>query len=337
MLLAISLQRTYYNVPAKELKRRARAGDSLARGLYKAAAYGTSLRALLWAMVSIIAALFFVYVARSTATWFAVMAVAFVLWLGFLWLPAQNATKVGQWLATSAAPVFAWILQYIHPLIDRINRFIRKHRPIRVHTGLYEKEDLIGLLERQEVQADNRITRGELDIARHALTFGEKQVSQIMTPRRVVKMVSVDDTIGPVLMSELHDSGFSRFPVFESKQDNIVGVTLLRDLVTGKTGGTVAKFVNKKVAYVHQDQDLYSALAAIIKTHQHMFIVVNSFEEFVGVVTMEDILEEIVGRQIIDEFDQYDDMRAVAAREASKERDDHNHPSVDNPEVEVVE
>ena len=50
-----------------------------------------------------------------------------------------------------------------------------------------------------------------------------------------------------------------------------------------------------------------------------MFIVVNSFEEFVGIITIEDILEQVIGHKIIDEFDHYDDMRAVAMHQAEKE------------------
>ena len=124
-------------------------------------------------------------------------------------------------------------------------------------------------------------------------------------------------------MSDLHSSGFSRFPVYEGKQNNIVGVLYLRDLVRAKTGGTVQKLMSKQVCYVHEDQSLTEALQAILKTHQQLFVVVNTFEEYIGIVTIEDIMEEIVGKQIVDEFDQYDDMRAVATKMAVKEHKEH--------------
>lgn len=331
-LLAISLQRTYGHVPEKELKRRARAGDSFAKALYRAAAYGSSLRTLLWLLIIFFAAFFFLYVSRYTATWFGIFASAFVVWFGFLWLPAQDATKASVWIAARAAPVFAWILQYLHPVLDRLVTFVARHRPVRIHTGIYDKDDLLLLFDRQEIQADNRIDRAALEIARHALNFADRSVEDILTPRRVVKQVSADETVGPVLMTELHESGFSRFPVYEGKTDNMVGVLYLRDLVRAKTGGQIRKIMHGQVCFVHEDQNLYEALQAILKTHQHLFVVVNSFEEYVGIVTIEDILEEIVGSQIMDEFDQYEDMRAVASVHASKDHAKNTHPTEDTTE-----
>lgn len=332
-LLAISLQRTYGHVPEKELKRRARSGDAYAKALFRAAAYGSSLRALLWALIICLAAVFFIYVSRNTATWFGLLASVFVIWFGFLWLPAQEATRASIWLASRMAPVFAWLLQYLHPILDRLVAFVGRHRPVRIHTGIYDKDDLLLLFERQEVQADNRIDKTALEISKQALTFANKTVEDILTPRRVVKSVSVDETIGPVLMTELHESGFSRFPVYEGKHDNIVGVLYMRDLVGAKTGGQIRKAMHPQVCFVHEDQSLADALQAILKTHQQLFVVVNSFEEYVGVVTIEDILEEILGKQIVDEFDQYEDMRAVAHIHAKKEHKDNTHPTEESSEV----
>ena len=322
-LLTISLQRTYGALPLKEMKRRARNGDSIAAALYRAASYGSSLRALLWILVVFVAALFFVTLSGATESWFAIIAASALLWFGFIWLPAQEATHTGLWLAGKVAPALEKILQYVHPIFDRIAKFIRRHRPVNLHTGLYDKEDLLGLFERQKVQADNRVDRNTLEVVEHALKFGDKKVVDILIPRRVVKAVSVDDTIGPVLMTDLHKSGHSRFPVYEGKEDSIVGVLYLRDLVRAKAGGTVQKVMSKTVCYVHEDQPLTEALQAILKTHQQLFVVVNNFEEYVGIVTIEDIMEQIVGKQIIDEFDQYDDLRAVAAAAAKKDHAEH--------------
>lgn len=324
-LLAISLQRTYGHIPERELKRRARGDDMYAKALYRAAAYGSSLRALLWLLIIFTSAFFFFYVSRNTATWFGIFASAFVVWFGFLWLPAQDATKASLWIAAQAAPVFAWVLQYLHPMLDFIVRFINRHRPLKIHTGLYDKDDLLMLFERQEVQADNRVDQAALEIARHALSFSERTVEDILTPRRVVRAVNVEETVGPILMTELHESGFSRFPVYEGKQD-MVGVLYMRDLVRAKTGGQIRKIMHPQVCFVHEDQRLNEALQAILKTHQHLFVVVNSFEEYVGIVTIEDILEEIIGKQIMDEFDQYEDMRAVAHIHAKNDRASNHHP-----------
>ncbi len=337
-LLAISLQRTYHNVPVKEVKRRARADDELAKMLYRAVSYGHTLKAVLWFFVGVLAAGFFVNIALYSAIWFALAASVALVWIGFIWLPTRPVTSIGEHLAAWLARPLAWLLHYLHPWIDTINNLLRRHRPVNYHTRLYEKADLLDLLMQQQKQEDNRINQTELDIARHALVFGDKQVGQIMVPRRMVKAVSSKDSIGPVLLDELHNSGHSRFPVYKDKQSDIVGILFVRDLIKEKHGGSVHSKMRGKVGYVHEEQNLYDALQAILRTHHQMLIVVNSFEEYVGIITIEDILEQIIGRPIIDEFDQYDDLRAVAARTAKHDHEEHleDEPEHSDTEEEIT-
>jgi CBS domain containing-hemolysin-like protein len=333
-LLAVSLQRTYHHVPVRELKRRARAHDELAALLYKAVAYGYTLRAVLWFLIGITSAAFFVYVTRTEPAWFALVASGALVWIGFVWLPARQVSRLSERLAARVAPVLAGLLYYLHPVVERLITFIRRHYPLHIHTGLYEKADLLELLERQQVQPDNRIEAAELEIAHNALSVGDVLVRDVLTPKRVVKTVNIEDAIGPVLMDELHASGFSRFPVYEGKKDHIVGTLFLRDLVRKKTGGLVKNTMRPEVCFIHEEQSLVEALQAILKTRHHLFIVVNSFEEYVGVISIEDVLSAIVGKPILDEFDQYDDLRAVAAYHARTEHREHieNTPTT-APEV----
>jgi CBS domain containing-hemolysin-like protein len=338
-LLAVSLQKTFHKVPIKEVKRRARTGDELANILYKAVSYGHTLSAVLWFFVGVFAAGFFVNVALYSPWWFALAASVALVWVGFVWLPARPVTKMGQQIAAWLAPVFAWILHYLHPLLGRLVSFSHNLRPVHLHTGLYQKEDLLELLELQQVQVDNRIEQAELDMAKHAMTFADKTIGEVMIPRRAVKMVGAKDTIGPVLLDELHKNNHSRFPVHEgSEQDNIVGILYLRDLLNVRSGGMVENKMHKGVCYVHEEQNLYDALQAILKTHQQLLVVVNSFEEYVGIITMEDVLEQIIGKPILDEFDEYENLRAVAARVAKKEHQEHLEPQkTTSEEPEVVE
>lgn len=322
-LLAVSLQRTYASVSLKQLKHRARTGDELAQGLLAAVNYGHSLRAVLWFLIGLSSAGFFVVVATSAPLWFALTASTVLVWLGFVWLPVARVTYVSEKLASLLAPVLAKLLLYLHPALDWFVRMIHRHRPVRVHTGLYDRQDLIDLLENQQVQPDNRVEQAELAIALNALKFGDDTVGQHMIPRRVVKSVSLDEPIGPIIMDELHGSGFSRFPVYDDKKDNLVGTLYLRDLVHATHSGTIKKVMKHGVAYVHEDQSMHDALQAILKTHRQLYVVVNSFEEYVGIITIEDVLETILGSAIVDEFDQYDDMRAVAARAARREHQEH--------------
>lgn len=322
-LLAVSLQRTYASLSLKELKHQARNGDALAAGIIKAVAYGHSLRAVLWFLIGVTSAGFFVVVAQTAPLWFALTASGILVWLGFVWLPAARVSYVSRKIAAWCAPVFAQLLIYLHPVIDFLARFVRRHRPLHVHTGLYDRLDLIELLERQQVQPDNRVETTELAIALNALKFGDDTVAQHTTPKRVVKSVSANEPVGPIIMDELHASGHSRFPVYDDKKDNIVGTLFLHDLVNAKHSGTIRALMKPEVSYVHEDQSLQDALQAILRTHHQLFIVVDSFEQYVGIITIEDVLETIIGKPILDEFDEYNDLRAVAARSAKVEHKEH--------------
>jgi len=326
-LFTTALLRAYEQTPIKELRRHARQGDEIAKGLYRAVSYGYSLRSVLGGLSVTSNAILFFYIARQADVWLAIVLLVVLLWFIYIWLPKQAMQTWMVKTAASVAPAVASVLQYIHPFIARVGEFVRKYRPVHVHTGMYETEDIIDLLQAQAGQADNRIPEDIIDITIGSLTFFGVLVRDILTPRRVVRSVSADETVGPVLMTELHDSGFSRFPVFDGLQDNIVGVLFLRDLVTAKNGGKIRELMSKKVCYVHEDQSLKHALDAILKTHQQLFVVVNSFEEYVGVLSIEDVFEQVLGQNIIDEFDQYDDMRAVAASHAKKDHKKHDHPT----------
>jgi len=335
-LFAVGLQRAYEQVPLKELRRQARSGDSLAQGLYRAVAYGYSLRVLLLTFSVVANALLYVFIARTIDTWFAAFVIVALLWFFYIWWPAQ---AVRQWMVRTAAyatPAVAGLLQYLHPIINRFHEFIRRRRPLHFHSGMYEVEDFVSLLEQQGQQVDNRIPQSTIHTAMAALTFQGVPVADVLTPRRVVYNVAVDESVGPVLLTELHNSGFSRFPVYDGSPDNIVGILLLRDLVNARKGGKIKAYMKPKVCYVHEEQTLRNALDAVLKTHQQLFVVVNSFEEYIGVISIEDILERALGQQIVDEFDNYEDMRAVAASQAKKDKKDHDHPAGDTPSSEEV-
>jgi CBS domain containing-hemolysin-like protein len=328
--LSVSLQKTYRHLPAKELRRRSRAGDSYAAALYKAAGYGVSLDMLLWLFVGVSSSVLFIILSHHLAWWGALPVEALVIWFAFAWVPSHRVSFVGSHSAKFTAPILARLLSLTHPLMSRLGQWVGSIRPVTVHTGLFEKEDLVELLEKQAKQPDNRMPSDELRVAKGSLTFADKLVREVMTPKRMIRFVLADEPISPIVMDELHASGFSRFPVIEPKADNaenIVGTLFIKDLLDQPQGGTVRKVMSKEVYYVNEEQNLLQALDAFIKTKHHLFIVVNNFEEIVGVLSMEDVFEQILGRLVIDEFDHYDDLRAVAMQKAKDHRKNLKHPA----------
>lgn len=338
LLISITLLKSYKNISVKELKRQARAGDKLAENLYVVASYGYGLDAFLWFVIGLSGGLLFVLLANVIVSWLAALLIAVTIWVAFAWLPITHGTRVARSIAIYASKPLQKILELIRPVIAAAERFIEQHRPITIHTGLYTREDLIDVLNQQKGQLDNRISKEDLVIARNALSFGEKSVKEIMIPRRAIKSVNITESVGPILMGELHKSGHSRFPVYEGKKDNFVGIVYMRDMLKSRAGGLVKNLLENKTYYVHDESKLSEVLQAFIKTHHHMFLVVNSFEEIIGLVTLEDVLEQIIGKPIIDEFDQFDDIRAVAKKYAAKEHKDNTEAVKSSPKPsEVVE
>lgn len=332
LFFSIGLLKVYKNESAKELKRQARKGDQTAKLLYRVVAFGLDVDIFLWAIIALVGGGLFVAINSQLPIFIAFILVASIVWFSFAYLPISHSSRYMLIAAKYCSPVLNWLLDRLQPVLRRANYHTSKRLPQTKHSGMYEKEDLISLLETQRKQVDNRITKEELSIAKNALQFGEKKVSDVMTPKRMIKMVSTHDMIGPVLMDELHKTGHSRFPVKHDSPDNIVGTLYIRDLVNAKAGGFVKDIMRKDVFYVNEEQELARVLDAFIKTKHHLFLVVNKFEEVVGVISVEDIIEQVLGRQIIDEFDSYDNMREVAKMEAEKASQEHQNVLKSNQE-----
>jgi CBS domain containing-hemolysin-like protein len=310
-LLALALQRFYSSIPAKELKRLANRGDHLAAALYRPVAYGASMRLLLWAVfvLGFSAGLLLLASGLVSAVAFAVITLAVA---GVIFLQSVRLTVHSARIAVHAAPALSWILEYLHSPLNSVAGLVSKVRTHHIHSGLYEKEDLVALLQQQKDQVDNRISHHELDVLERAVQFDERQAADILLPMSRVKMVRMDDNIGPILLGELHDSGQTSFLVYHDSPEHVVGTLFLRDAVLAREGGRVADLVHPKLVFAHEDFTLRQVMQAFIRTSQFMVVVINSFEEAVGVITLEQLLTELVGTVQDDDL-AYDDRISVAA------------------------
>ena len=176
-------------------------------------------------------------------------------------------------------------------------------------TKIYSTDEMLDILDRSPhvLSAEQRAR------LKASLAFDDKTVGGIMTPRTMIDTANVRDSVGPLVLDDLHKTGHSRFPVIDGNIDHVVGMLYLHDLIDLKSGHkTVKSAMSPKVYYVHESQDLSHALHAFLHTHHHLFIVVNDYRETVGLLSLEDVLETLLGKKIVDEFDQFDDLRAVA-------------------------
>lgn len=164
----------------------------------------------------------------------------------------------------------------------------------------------------------------EKSLLHGALTYENELVRDVMTPRGVIHSVPNDELLGPLVLDDLHQSGHSHFPVRSGDVDHIVGVLHVQDLLTlqEKKSAKAEDVMDKRVYYIRDDQTLAHALQAFITTKRHLFIVINTYRETVGIITLEDVMEVLLGQKIVDQFDQHDDMRVVAERNLNR----HNVP-----------
>jgi CBS domain containing-hemolysin-like protein len=327
-LLALVLRKTYFYLPPTELRRQAARHDPLAATLWRAAAYGRSLQLFLWLVVGLGAGIGFVLFARVAPPVFGFMVIALALWFGFAWMPNRRLTKPGAQLAVWCTPTITWMMSLSQPVLRRIADFLARF-PLAPHSGVYEKEDLLNLIERQQDQSDNRIAREELELARRALQFDTKYVRDVTVPRSRVKKVALTDPIGPVLMDELHATSHLRFPVYGDDKNTIVGTLFLQDIVEGEKGGTVADYADRQAFYVHEDDSLIEALVAFRAAKQQLLVVVNKAEEYVGIITVSDVLGQLIDLSSTVVDTSYDDKKSVATR--------HDHKSEKEVEAEPEE
>lgn len=212
------------------------------------------------------------------------------------------------------------ILHFVEKFTPVI-RLVRNVVPENVDTRVDSREELIHVIE----TSGHVISQDEKKLLEHGLKFEERLVSEIMTPRGVIDSISKKEMLGPLVLDDLHKTGHSRFPVTDGDIDHVVGVLHVKDLLTidsKRKSTTVEKAMEPRVFYIREDQTLGHALAAFLRTHHHLFVVVNEFRETVGLLSLEDVVETLLGREIVDEFDLHDDLRAVARRNLRG----NNHP-----------
>ncbi len=176
-------------------------------------------------------------------------------------------------------------------------------RVVSKHTDRLTADELSTALDITDVKASD-----DKEILQGIIKFGDTAASEIMTPRIDITDLDVAMTFAEV-MRVVVESGYSRLPVYEGTQDNIRGVLYSRDLlpyVGRETEGFEWQTLLREPYFVPESRMIDDLLEDFRKLKIHMAIVVDEFGGTQGIVTMEDVLEEIVG-DINDEYDEPED------------------------------
>lgn len=184
------------------------------------------------------------------------------------------------------------------------------------------------LISAEEVAAFASISRktGAIDsqeelVISNILALRHKQVRQAMTPRTVTFTLDANLTVADAREFEKKWNFHSRVPVYERDPDNVVGIVMRKDVLLNaaadKNQIRLKEFM-QPVHFVPETARLTKVLLDFFEQRRHLFVVVDEYGGFTGVISLEDVIEEIVGREIIDESDQIKDMRELAKLKRKK-------------------
>ncbi len=319
LLIAVSSVRIRRTTLSQfELRRRRDADDEIAKGLLERENHISDLQSLQRAVIALLI-IIVTLVSVVAFGWVIGIIAALVISLGYGIISRQDVVnKPAQKVYDQIEPrILDWVVKV--PFVFTLLRSVVAEQAS--DPELRSKEQLLYLVS----QSRDVLSTNQKSLLRHGLAFGDKLVVDVMTPRSVIDSINADELLGPLVLNDLHKTGHSRFPVIDGDVDHIVGVLHIRDLLTlspGKSSTTARKAMDSRVFYIREDQTLEHALSAFLKSHHHLFIVVNEYRETVGLLSLEDVIETLLGRKIIDEFDTHEDLRTVAARNPRG----NNHP-----------
>ena len=158
------------------------------------------------------------------------------------------------------------------------------------------------------------IERYQEMVIANVLSLGNRHIKDVMTPRTVVFSLNQDLTVAEAY-SETKQWEHSRIPIYDKGAEDIVGIVLTKELfkvLAEDRGNLTLKELMRPVKFVVEAARLNNVLMDFINSREKLFAVIDEYGGLSGVVTLEDILEEILGREILDEFDQVDDKRKLA-------------------------
>jgi len=220
--------------------------------------------------------------------------------------PKSIATRHAERISLLVAPLMAGFLWLVSPLVwvfmQIANIFDRREGP-QAHEPQVTESELISMVAYGE--EEGTIEQQERQLIERAFTLTDLTVEDVMTPRQKIFMLDGSRTITELLPA-LTQARYSRIPLYENDPDDISRVLHLRDLLPVVTGGEEVGSLfdlGRPAKFVPERQAVTETIAAFRQEQQHMAIVIDEHGTLKGLVTFEDLLEELVG-EIYDESDE---------------------------------
>jgi CBS domain containing-hemolysin-like protein len=194
---------------------------------------------------------------------------------------------------------FTWVLNWSATGVLRLFR----QPPQLLEESVHSPEELRILVEQS--QESGALESGDATMIEGVFEFSEKNAREVMTPRTEIDAIPAEATLEEVL-AIVDETGRSRYPVFEETIDNVVGLVLTKDLIPilrSRPAEFSLRTIMRPVHVVPGSREVEEVLADFKRLKEHMAVVLDEYGGTAGLVTMEDLLEEIVG-DILDEYDE---------------------------------
>lgn len=214
--------------------------------------------------------------------------------------PKSIAKELPESFAMFSAPIIKVcmvLLKVFNWLFSQWKKLISGFIHVKSDKGITE-EELITIVE--EATHDGGIDQHEGELIRSAIDFTDLEVSGVLTPRTEVVAVEEGDSLEEI-RTKFSESGFSRLPVYRETMDNIIGVIHIRDIFTFKENDKLSDYI-KPVLYITEKVKISKLLPSLKEQKCHLAIVTDEYGGTMGIVTLEDVIEELVG-EIWDEHD----------------------------------
>ena len=197
-----------------------------------------------------------------------------------------------------------WVLQLFTKLIGKKGG----------HGSVLSREDFTAMTDIAE--EEGVFQESESTVIRNLLTFDEIQAKDIMTPRTVMKTAS-EDTLIQDFFDKNRPFRFSRIPVFKDRADNITGFFLkdeLLEAIINKKGGESLGTIKREILVTNRNKPIPELFEKFVEKREHISLVVDEYGSVSGLVTMEDVIETLLGLEIMDESDHVEDLQVLARK-----------------------
>ena len=212
-------------------------------------------------------------------------------------IPKCYAKQNSELLLTRFSGVVYILMVLLTPLslmFIKINAFALKITGSKDETPSFTEDELKYIIESSE--EEGVLEEAESEMVQSALEFDEKTVLEILTPRVDVVFIDVNDDVDEIKKT-ISSERFSRIPVYEDNIDNIIGILYTRDYLEALTNGKTPNIreLMQPPYFVYKTRKLSALLADFKRKRIHIALVADEYGGILGIATMEDLLEELVG------------------------------------------